>query len=274
MPKLKTPKSEALSQNSKGYKEFIDALGSVEPEMHYFKQKVLKSYLKLSKHKEISVRWLDVGGGTGDPTISILEELDNTDNVSLEYTLIDYLEPILDIFMLKVNILNFKKLEIKTVLSIWEDYVSAAKYDIISFIHVFYYVSNLSESVSKAIIMLKNDGYIFICNLVTLPNGEDSHYNQIYKIIYGISTVNIYEIANEFKKQGAEVDKIVVKTKVLDLFEIKRKNQSKYRRIISFITDRKFSKSDEKIVLSVANNGKLIFPLGFTTVKKPPAFIV
>jgi hypothetical protein len=267
MTPLLSAKSVALADNSRGYQEFIQALDSVKHEMNYFNHHILKHFITNPQRRRLFT-WLDVGGGVADPTTPILNYLEKLPGLRLEYTLLDYLSPIIQIFLSRMETKEYHNIQIQSALSKWEEYSSGLKYDIISFIHVIYYTGLLTKTVAKSLEMLDEAGYIFIANLGCLPNNEPSDYNKIYQKIYGVYPVNIFEIADEYEGQGGFIEPPTIEIRELDLFEIQREDQSRYERVIAFLTDRPFTQSDEEIVLSVARNGKLIFPLGMMIVKK------
>jgi 2-polyprenyl-3-methyl-5-hydroxy-6-metoxy-1,4-benzoquinol methylase len=267
MSYLHSPKSEALAENSRGYLEFVQALHSIKPEMNYFGQKILKNFISDPVRRR-NFTWLDVGGGLGDPTVPILDYLERLSGIRLEYTLLDYMSSIVQQFLHRIDYKVYQNIQIQTALSRWEDYSTRLKYDIVSFIHVIYYTGDLSKTILKSLDMIDDDGYIFVANLGLLPGGVESDYSKIYKKIYGVSPTNIFEIANEFEHQGGFIDPPTIEIRVLDLFQIRSEDQERYKRVIAFLSDRPFSLEDEEIVLSVATNGKLVFPLGMMVVRK------
>jgi hypothetical protein len=264
MNKTLSPRSRALSNNHKGYLDFLTRLGSIDFEMGIFKQDVLSSLLQWRTEGNI-IHWLDVGGGAGDSTIPVLDYIENHTKFNLEYAHLDYLPSIIDVFKTNILTKNYRNVNIITELANWEYYSSFRRYDIVSFIHSAYYLGSISSIVSKTLESLNTGGIIFIANL-GLHNGIDSHYSQIYQKIYGVGTHDIDTILSEFENRGAIIKKMYRQENVLDLYCIKRSNISEYKRIISFLTDREFNLHDESIVLSVSEDGKLVFPLSVAIV--------
>jgi len=155
---MTTPPSEYLKNMS----YFLKHSNEEEVDSNTF----LQQYLKKTNTKNL--HWLDIGTGPGTKLIRILKNglINAMDNITIE--IVEPSRELLNVFDKNFRESKLEKLVSQRYQTTWEEFVTAKRYDLITFFHSTYHIEK--SSLARIPTHLKKDGVG--CIITESPNSD------------------------------------------------------------------------------------------------------
>lgn len=154
---LNTSAEEAKFIFNKKYQLFLNFISHTEQAQNAIQyiETIIPNIIAHKTLKESSIKYLDIGCGYGDKTLSIINLIKKYHSIST--TAIDPSPELLSIFKNQ-----FANKDINLQCSPWESYQLIENFDLITSIHTFYYIDDWEAAINKMLTHLNKSGTILI----------------------------------------------------------------------------------------------------------------